>query len=164
MVDPVAVPVAPGWTPTATVSAINGLITVVLGGGGLWGLFRAIALLWRIYNQRAEQDALKDAAFRKELAEQNDRLTARIEKLEGEVSAERRRCDEEVLALRRQHAEEVQGLRQQVEAMQRIIIQWQVSTGAMIGVPASAVPSSMTRFAEQLDAVRGVGEPEPPTS
>ena len=153
-----AVPVTNvGWTNTATVSAIQTIVVTLLGSGGLYGLFRGVALLLKIANQRAAQDDSRDAQVRREMAELNDKQTARIEKLEAEIRDERRRCDEEVAGLRKEHAEEVRELRAQIDAMQRIILQWQISTGQMLSLPPGSAPKAGEAI-ERLAQIKGVGE------
>jgi hypothetical protein len=110
-IDPSAVPVSPGWSPTTTISAIQAIITVLLGGGGLYGIARGVALLWRIANDRAKQDNDAAAAVRKEMMEISDRQQKRIDDLEKSGREERAHFDREMAELRKAHAEEMARLR-----------------------------------------------------
>ena len=154
-VKEVAVPVQPvGFSWTAIIGVIQTLVVAALGGGGLWGLFRGIGLLLRILNERSKQDDEKDAALRREMAEQNDRLLARISKLETDISEERRRCDEEIAALRRTHADEVRDMRAQIDGLQRVIVQLQISTGAVLNLPATGAIKAAETL-DRLDKLQG---------
>lgn len=158
-----------GWSWAASMGAIQNLLIAVLGGGGLVGVLKHLSERRKMENERSAQDDTKDATLRKELSDLTDRLTARIGKLEGDVSDERRRCDEELAAVRKAHgeemaaqrlthADEMRDLRKQLDGLQRMIIQWQISTGQMIQVPASDHPKANEAMERLVDKLKGEAE------
>lgn len=154
---PAAVPVTNvGWTWAATMGAATNVIITLLGGGGLAVLFRAVVALKKIANERAAQEDQRDAGRWTELQSLNDKLVARVERLEGEVRDERKRADdeaselrkqhnEELAAIRREHAMEVRALNEKFDALQRMMIQNQLSTAQALAVPPNA-PKSAEAF------------------
>lgn len=162
-----------GWTWTATVAAVQTVIYTLFGAGGLYGIARGVALLWKMANERAKQDDDRDAGIRREMAELSDRQTKRIDKLEADLRDERKRCDEEMMAQRRLHIEEIATLKREhtdemavmkaeFEGYMRQVLQMQRSG------PATNAPKTVARFSgfstdigaalEQAYKLPGVGE------
>jgi len=110
-VDPSSIPVSPGWSPTTTVNALGVVLQALFGGGVLYGIARAVALLWRLANERSKQDNDAAAAVRKEMMEISDRQQKRIDDLEKAGREERAHFDKEMSELRKAHAEEMARLR-----------------------------------------------------
>lgn len=181
-VDPAAVPVSPSWSPTTTISAIQAIVTVLLGGGGLYGIARGVALLWRIANDRAKQDNDAAAAVRKEMMEISDRQQKRIDDLERTGREERKHFDEEMASLRKAHAEEMARLRlthAEEMAMQRRIHEDEMrklrdevlgihrqtvardqaaGRATVVGAGKSAVERAREQFGEPLQALKGLDD------
>lgn len=72
-------------------------------------------------------------------------LLKRIKELEDEVRAERKQCDEEMAKLRAQF-----------DALQRMVIQFQISTGQALKFPVDT-PATDAAI-ERLSKIKGVGE------
>lgn len=152
-----AVPVqAVGWTWAATMGAVQNVLLVALGGGGGGLLIRALVQLKKIANERAKQEDDRDAGRWGELQTLNDKLQARVERLEGEVRDERKRADdettqlrrqhnEEIAAMRREHVAEVRALNERFDALQRMMLQNQLSTAEAIANKPNA-PKSVEAF------------------
>jgi hypothetical protein len=121
--------VVAGWSATTTVAAMQFIATVLLGGGGLYGIARAIALLWKMNTESKKQDSEAAAAVRKEMMDISDRQQARIDALEKDATEERKRHGEEMMALRRHYEGELAQLRRQVAALTHQLIVMQGDTG-----------------------------------
>lgn len=140
------------WTPTAY---------------GAWtGVALAVGYFLRQYLPFFKAQGDREGALHAQMQSLIATLTVRIKALEDEVSAERRRHDEEVSEIRRRHDEEVsevrhrhdeevRALNNKLDAMQRIIIQWQVSTGRALTMghdsDVSATVAAMDRAASRHD-------------
>ena len=129
------------WTPTAY---------------GAWtGVALAVGYFLRQYLPFFKAQGDREGALHAQMQSLVDKLQDRITALEAEASAERRRHDEEVSEIRRRHDEEVRSLNNKLDAMQRIIIQWQVSTGRALTMghdsDVSATVAAMDRAAHRLD-------------
>jgi hypothetical protein len=171
------VPVSPGWSPTTTFSAINTILTLVIGGGGLYGVARAIALLWKMSNDRAKQDNDAAATVRKEMLDLTDRLQSRVDTLEKNGTEERTRHAAEVEKIRKDHAEEMLGvrrhyeseiksLREEIKGLHSQMIQMQRSSGAAMELgkraPTTArkqiSDSDIDKVLQEAYKIKGTGE------
>ncbi len=161
----VAMPVSVGWTPTATIGVVQTFAIVIFGGGGLYGLARAVALLWRMWNESKKLDSDGAAAVRKEMMDLNERQTQLIVKLEDDLRDERRRCDDETTELRKSHAsemaqlrkshvEEMRMLHERIEGLHRQMVQMQRTTGQVIRQGANS-PTTNSRIPSDSS---GIGE------
>lgn len=132
-------------------------VILLAGGSGIGGLIlRATVQLKKMSNERAKQEDDRDAGRWGELQTLNDKLQQRVERLEDEVREERKRSDdeatqlrrqhnEEIATMRREHAAEVRALNDKFDAMQRIMLQNQLSTAQVLTVPPNA-PKSVEAF------------------
>ena len=145
-----------GWTYSATVQVIQVIVTLLLGSGGLYGIARGVALLWRMNNETKKQDTDAAAAVRREMMDLNDRQNRRIDTLEQALRDERKRCDEETDALRKAHisemgqlrqlhAEEVRDLHVRMEGLHAQMVTMQQATGRAIQLGANA-PKAAARI------------------
>ncbi|WP_334656721.1 hypothetical protein [Sphingomonas panaciterrae] len=93
----------------------------------------AIGALIKVWPSLDRQKRDGDASLREDLLE-------RIKELEADIRDERRRCDEEMAKLRTH-----------VEALQRIIVQLQISTGQMLKFPVEtpAADAALERLAKK---------------
>lgn len=150
-----SVPVDVGWTPGALVSLVQTVATVLIGGGGLYGIARAVAILWKMANERAKQDDDRDKDIRREMADFSKLMQARVEKLEVDLREERKRCDEELAEVRKLHAEEMANqrraaedgmrvLRDEISGLHKQMIQMQRSTAATRIMPTMPEPPQPT--------------------
>ena len=158
MPDPT--PVAVGWTATATIQTIQTIIVALVGGGGLYGIARAIALLWRMANDRARQDNEAAQAVRREMMEMNDKLQKRVDDLERIAREERRLHSEEMDLLRKNHAEEtlairshyekeIRAMRDEIGGLHRQMLQMQETSQAAIVLGPKA-PTASGRKADEI--------------
>jgi len=166
-----------GWTWGATVSVVQTIIIATLGGGGLWGMFRGIALLWKMSNESKKLESDAAAAVRREMMEFNAQLQKRIEDLEKAGREERKRWDDEMAAIRKMHAEEViqvrngyeneiRGLRDEISGLRRQMAQWSQTSEAAVSLSRTAPTSALKRAGDagigdllrKAYEVAGVGE------
>lgn len=171
-VDPSSIPVNPGWTYSATIGAVQTVLIAVLGGGGVWGIFRGIGLLWKQSNETKKLDNDAAISLRKEMAEITERQQKRIDGLEDAGREDRKRFDDEMTALRKSHAAEVaelrgryeveiRGLRDEIAGYHRQLIAWQQASGKAVSLPPLVKPSAdVSDIGEVLNSafpVRDVG-------
>jgi hypothetical protein len=149
-----------GWTPAATMGAVQALLTAVGGGTALKILANHLLSLRKIAAERATAvDARGDA--------QNVALTARVTDLERQqaerekawtderreldklLSDERRDCDRQLAEMRG----ELREMQTKIDGFVRQIVAFQTSE-------ARAMPLSpqMTRAMQTLDEVKGAKE------
>jgi len=170
-VHPSPIPVTPGWGPTTWVNIALTLLVAVLGSGGLWGIFRGVALLWKMNNESKKQDNDAAAGVRREMMEISERQQKRIDELEKSGREERGHFDRELAeirkahaeemaairlahaaemaSLREKHAEEMRALRDEVIGAHRNLIQAQQSSGKAVRISKS-VPGQSN---PELDAL-----------
>lgn len=123
--------VVAGWTP---------------GAYGIWVIVATIAgYIIRQYVPWFKANTEREAGVTGALQTLVDKLQARIDGLEQALTEERRRCDEET-----------RSLHDKIEALQKIIIQWQVSTGHVIELSHQApkATDALNRMASRI------GDPE----
>lgn len=118
----------PGWTP---------------GAYGIWVIVAmAIGYIIRQYVPWFKANTEREQGVTAALSALVDKLQNRIDDLEEALREERRRCDEET-----------RSLHDKIEALNRLIVQWQVSTGRVINMDATP------KAAEALERVaQRVGE------
>lgn len=138
-----AVPVNPGWSWTATLTVIQTVVIAVLGGGGLWGVFRGIALLWRMNNESKKQEADIAAALRKEMAEITERQQKRIDALEIAATEERKRHVEEMSAMRIHYEGEISNLRGQITRLTHQLFTMQQDSGKAVKMTTADVGDTL---------------------
>lgn len=116
-----------GWTP---------------GAYGIWVIVATIAgYIVRQYVPWFKANTEREAGVTGALQTLVDKLQKRIDDLEDALREERKRCDEETRSL---HGK--------IEALQKLIIQWQVSTGHVIeiGQHAPKATEAMHRMAAKM--------------
>lgn len=148
----IPVPVTTGWSPTTTVAAVQLIATVLLGGGGVYGIARGIALLWKMANDRAKQDNDAAAAVRREMMELNDRQQKRIDDLERQAGDERKRHADEMSALRHYYEGKLVALQNQVSALTHQLFIMQQGTGKPIVLTPAKGKLATDDLAETLKA------------
>ena len=136
------VPVSPGWTPAATMGAIQSALLALGGGTGLKIFASHLIAMRRIADARSKQvDERGDA--------QNVALTARVTELEKALSDERRECDKQLAEMRG----ELREMQTKIDGFVRQLIAFQTSE-------ARALPLSpaITRAVEAVDRIQGEKE------
>lgn len=163
-------------SPNGWITAVVGAIGILLGSGGVYGIFKGLALMVSEKNKRAQIDNDAAAVVRKEMLEISDRQQKRIDDLERAGLEERRKSAEDMAALRMDHAKEMaairlahaeemaalrdrhekemRALRDEIMGAQRDLIQSQQSSGRMasVGTPSKAVKRAVdSGLGEALD-------------
>lgn len=143
---------ANGW-----ITAIVGVIASIIGTGGVYGIFKGLALLHEQRNARAKLDNEAASIVRKEMMEFNAALQKRVDDLEKAGREERKRWDDEMAAIRRGHAEEVisvrngyeeeiRSLRLEIEGLRRQMAQWATSSQAAVELSKTAPTATRKRL------------------
>lgn len=158
-----------GWSPTTTVAGLQLIVTVLLGGGGLYGVARGLALLWKMSNESRKQDSDAATTVRREMMEFNAALQARITALEDSGREERKRFDDEIAATRKEHAQEVisirkgyetqiRELREELNGLRRQMAQWAQSSRSaqILGKTAPTSAMKQVEDAGLGDVLRGM--------
>lgn len=113
----------PGWTP---------------GAYGIWVIVAmAVGYAIRQYVPWFKANTEREQGAMGVLQALTDKLQTRIDALEEDLATERKDREADLREERRRCDEETRSLHDKIEALQRIIVQWQVSTGRMLEMGAS---------------------------
>lgn len=117
-----------GWTP---------------GGYGIWVLvLMAFGYVARQYVPWFKASTEREANANNVMSALVDKLQKRIDDLEEAMSRDRMASEKALSDERKRCDEETRSLHDKIEALQKIIIQWQVSTGNMLEIGSAQAPKA----------------------